>query len=87
MKVHHAFRPSMILRQRLVPPIVYCRNFSKATSGTSPLASPTDADATELFHRMNSRPESILSKDASKLAKYNQDWTVRRSRSSMTLRG
>lgn len=50
----------------------------------SGLVAPTDHDARELFHRMNSRPGSIITKDGSfagdggndMLAKYNQDWTV-----------
>lgn len=45
-------------------------------SGRPVLVSPTEADARELFQRMNSRPDSIISQDSSRLAKYNQDWTV-----------
>jgi hypothetical protein len=54
-----------------------------ATSGisqrwlsSSKLIMPTQADADELFQRMNARPGSIIVNDESNLAKYNQDWTV-----------
>lgn len=46
---------------------------------SSGLLMPTHTDADELFQRMNARPESILvaKNGPSKVAKYNQDWTVR----------
>ncbi len=39
------------------------------------LIAPTDADATKLFHLMDSRPESIVT-TGDKLSRYNRDWTV-----------
>lgn len=50
----------------------------------SGLVPPTDQDASELFHRMNSRPGSIITDETAgggtgdaggRLAKYNHDWT------------
>jgi len=47
-----------------------------------PLVAPTDADAQELFRRMDSQPGSLLSKDKKDdITKYTQDWTVRTSTS------
>jgi hypothetical protein len=50
---------------------------ASATSTSSKLVMPTASDAAELFQRMNARPGSIIVDDDTKLAKYNQDWTVR----------
>jgi hypothetical protein len=52
------------------------RAFSRGKAKRSRLVVPTEADATELLQRMNSRPNSVISHDATRLAKYNQDWTV-----------
>jgi hypothetical protein len=49
---------------------------SSATNTSSKLVMPTASDAAELFQRMNARPGSIIVDDDTKLAKYNQDWTV-----------
>jgi hypothetical protein len=48
---------------------------ARPSTGTQ-LIMPTASDADELFQRMNARPGSMIVNDDSKLAKYNQDWTV-----------